>query len=235
MIYLDNGATTRPFPNHYNFCYPADNLWLNSHSSYSDGDALLWKCRERIAKCINAKPNEIYFTSGGCEGNTWCINILRDMLERPVLVSKYEHKSIINNPRVITSNDIDNLDSCMLVNNETGVMFDVNSIHKDCVQGLGKVKIDVNELYSMYGTIMCTFSGHKIHGEKGVGFVWIKDNTPIIPLIYGGAQEFGVRGGTTLNLQNICKKTCKWIKSCIIYASNLSYEFSRHSIIHYIL
>lgn len=205
MIYLDNGATTRPlyewsknpFPNHYNFCCPADNLWLNSHSSYSDGDALLWECRERIAKCINAKPNEIYFTSGGCEGNTWCINILYDILKgRLVRVSPYEHKSIINNPRVITSNDIDNLDSCMLVNNETGIMFDVNSLHKDCVQGLGKVKIDVNKLYNKYGTIMCSFSGHKVHSVKGVGFVWIKDNTPIIPLIYGGGQEMGVRGGT---------------------------------------
>ena len=80
MIYLDNGATTRPlyewsknpFPNPYN-------EWLNSHTPYSNGDNLLWKCRERLAKCINCDPTEIYFTSGGCEGNTWCINILYDM------------------------------------------------------------------------------------------------------------------------------------------------------------
>jgi cysteine desulfurase len=170
MIYLDNGATTRPFPNKYR----DSNYWLNSHSSYSNGDMLLWECRERIAKCIGAKPNEIYFTSGGCEGNTWCINILYDMLNnssscfnptggRPVRVSPNEHKSILKNPRVEVVNS--EFDSCMLINNETGVMYNVESIHKDLVQALGKVKVDVKEL----GCKMGTFSGHKVHGEKGGG------------------------------------------------------------------
>ena len=159
MIYLDNGATTRPFPNKYR----DSNYWLNSHSSYSNGDMLLWECRERIAKCIGAKPNEIFFTSGGCEGNTWCINILYDMLGKPVRVSPNEHKSIINNPRVEVVNS--EFDSCMLINNETGELYNKRSIHKDMVQALGKVKVDVGEL----GCKMGTFSGHKVHGEKGGG------------------------------------------------------------------
>jgi cysteine desulfurase len=183
MIYLDNGATTRPLPNHYN-------VWLNSHSSYSNGDYILWECRERIAKCINCEPSEIYFTSGGCEGNTWCINILYDMLGRPVLVSPNEHKSIMNNPRIIIGHN--ELDSCMLINNETGVRYDCKSIHKDLVQALGKVKVDVKEL----GCKMATFSGHKVHGDKGVGFVYISEDINVKPLIYGGGQERGVRGGT---------------------------------------
>lgn len=188
MIYLDNGATTRPF-----IFETKEDLWLNSHSSYSNGDYILWNCRERIAKCINCDPNEIYFTSGGCEGNTWCINMLYDMLGRPVLVSPNEHKSIMNNPRVIKSSSSP-LDSCMLVNNEIGVMYDCESIHKDMVQALGKVKVDVKEL----GCKMATFSGHKIHGDKGVGFVWISEDMGeyVKPLIYGGGQERGVRGGT---------------------------------------
>lgn len=191
MIYLDNGATTRPLPNPYN-------VWLNSHSSYSNGDYLLWECRERIAKCINCEPNEIYFTSGGCEGNTWCINMLYDMLNRPVLVSPNEHKSIMNNPRIIIGHN--ELDSCMLVNNETGVRYDCESIHKDLVQALGKVKVDVKEL----GCKMATFSGHKIHGDKGVGFVYISEKMSkyVKPLIYGGGQERGVRGGT-VDVKNI--------------------------------
>ena len=202
MIYLDNGATTRPlyewsknpFHNPYN-------EWLNSHTPYSNGDNLLWECREKIAKCIGAKPNEIFFTSGGCEGNTWCINILYNMLERPVLVSPNEHKSIINNPRIVMGDGkrVDkntyDYDSCMLVNNETGVMYKCDSIHKDMVQALGKVKINVRDNKCR----MATFSGHKIHGDKGVGFVWIDEKVHkyIEPLIYGGAQEFGLRGGTS--------------------------------------
>lgn len=187
MIYLDNGATTRPL---FESIHNSYNLWLNSHSSYSNGDYTLWECRERIARCINCEPNEIYFTSGGCEGNTWCINLLYDMLNRKVRVSPNEHKSIMNNPRVEIVKD--NFDSCMLVNNETGVRYDCDSIHKDLVQALGKVKVDVKEL----GCKMATFSGHKIHGDKGVGFVWISEDMKVKPLIYGGGQERGVRGGT---------------------------------------
>lgn len=208
MIYLDNGATTRPlyeWTNNNN-----NNIWLNSHTPYSNGDNLLWECRERIAKCIGAKPNEIYFTSGGCEGNTWCINILYNMLNREVRVSPNEHKSIINNPRIVISNgkrvskNTYDYDSCMLVNNETGVMYECDSIHKDMVQALGKVKINVRDNKCR----MATFSGHKIHGDKGVGFVWISEklNEYIEPLIYGGAQEFGLRGGTS-NVKGILHMT----------------------------
>ena len=84
------------------------------------------------------------------------------------------------------------LDSCMLINNETGVRYDCDSIHKDLVQALGKVKVDVKEL----GCKMATFSGHKVHGDKGVGFVYISEGIKVKPLIYGGGQERGVRGGT---------------------------------------
>ena len=216
MIYLDNGATTRPLPNKYR---DIDNLWLNSYTPYSNGDMLLWECRERIAKCINCKPNEIYFTSGGCEGNTWCINLLYDMLNnssscfnptggRKVRVSPNEHKSIMNNPRVESSPSPlqevvkDNFDSCMLINNETGVMYDCKSIHKDMVQALGKVKVDVKEL----GCKMASFSGHKVHGEKGVGMVYISNDIDVKPFIYGGGQERGVRGGTS-NLEGILHMT----------------------------
>lgn len=190
MIYLDNGATTRPL---FDSIHNPSNLWLNSHSSYSNGDYILWECRERIAKCINCEPSEIYFTSGGCEGNTWCINMLYDMLGRPVLVSPNEHKSIMNNPRVKVITGLSyGYDSCMLINNETGVRYDCESIHKDLVQALGKVKVDVKEL----GCKMATFSGHKVHGDKGVGFVYISEDVDVKPLIYGGGQERGVRGGT---------------------------------------
>ena len=88
MIYLDNGATTRPL---FESIHNSYNLWLNSHSSYSNGDYILWECRERIAKCINCDPSEIYFTSGGCEGNTWCINILYDMLGKENIKSYSEN------------------------------------------------------------------------------------------------------------------------------------------------
>lgn len=186
MVYLDNGATTRPFPNKYN-------NWLNSNSSYTDDDRLIYEAKERIKACINGYNGQIIFTSGGCEGNTFCINNLYNILGRPVICSKFEHKSIINNPRTICSRY--DLDSCMGVNNETGELFNVPSIHKDLVQALGKIDIDIDKLKCD----MATFSGHKIHANKGIGFVWVSNDMfkELKPLIYGGQQEFGMRGGTS--------------------------------------
>ena len=227
MIYLDNAATTRPITAHEEVkellkevgINPYD-LWLNSHSSYSNGDYLLWICREKISKIINCDPNEIIFTSGGCEGNS---------MVNYAITTNIEHKSLINNPtnytikvntnglvykdsikemynNIVWSNRaVPKMVSIQLINNEVGVKQDIKSIseyvkkelrlplHSDMVQALGKVKIDVKEL----GVDMATFSGHKIHGHKGVGFVYIGKDMDVKPLIYGGAQEFGVRGGTS--------------------------------------
>ncbi len=63
--------------------------------------------------------------------------------------------------------------------------------HIDCVQGLGKVEINVQKLNADY----ISFSGHKIHCIKGIGMLYIKDTTNYVPLI-AGHQEFGLRGGT---------------------------------------
>ncbi len=63
--------------------------------------------------------------------------------------------------------------------------------HVDAVQGLGKFKIDIDDLNADF--ISC--SGHKIHCPKGIGLLYIKDTKNFIPLI-AGHQEFGLRGGT---------------------------------------
>lgn len=95
--------------------------------------------------------------------------------------------------------------SVMLVNNETGCIFPVPEIseglkekksrallHTDCVQAFGKMDIDVEEL----GVDLLTASGHKIHGPKGIGFLYKKKNISIKPIIHGGNQEKGLRSGT---------------------------------------
>lgn len=92
---------------------------------------------------------------------------------------------------------------CMLANNEIGTLQDIAEISRytrrhcalllvDCVQALAKVPINVNQL----GMDYATFSAHKIHGPKGVGALYWAKGTPIAPLIHGGHQENGLRGGT---------------------------------------
>ena len=80
--------------------------------------------------------------------------------------------------------------------------------HVDCVQGLGKVNIDVNKLNADF----VSFSAHKIHCPKGVGMLYIKNTKKFVPLI-AGHQEFGFRGGTENVLGIIAVGvSCKYIK-----------------------
>ncbi len=109
------------------------------------------------------------------------------------------------NPQTI-SDSLDgnvSLVSVLHINNETGVVNPIKEIselkensafyfHTDAVQSFGKIRLDVKEL----GVDCLTFSGHKIHGPKGIGGVFAKSGTPLSPLIYGGSQERNRRGGT---------------------------------------
>lgn len=93
--------------------------------------------------------------------------------------------------------------SLMWANNETGVLFPVERIaelcrvrgvlfHCDAVQAVGKLPVDVRCVSADY----LTLSGHKFHGPKGVGALFVRRGAPFTPLIHGGHQERGRRGGT---------------------------------------
>ncbi|SUY47858.1 cysteine desulfurase family protein [Clostridium putrefaciens] len=108
-----------------------------------------------------------------------------------------ELKNSINKDTVLVS--------LMHVNNETGIIQDLKSIgniikekshrakfHVDSVQGFGKLNINVQEC----NIDLLSASGHKIHAPRGVGFLYIKNKLRPKPLIEGGGQEKGFRGGT---------------------------------------
>ena len=93
--------------------------------------------------------------------------------------------------------------SVMLANNETGVLQPVAEIgkiaadtgaffHIDAVQGAGKVKFDVRQ----FGCHLLSISGHKVHGPKGVGAMFVRRGTPVESLIVGGSHERRRRAGT---------------------------------------
>ena len=98
---------------------------------------------------------------------------------------------------------------CMLANNETGIIQDLPAVTKiashhgarvltDCVQALGKISIDVHA----WGVDYASFSAHKLYGPKGVGALYVKQGSPLAPLLHGGHQESGLRAGTE-SLHNI--------------------------------
>lgn len=93
--------------------------------------------------------------------------------------------------------------SLMWANNETGVLFPVQEIaelcrergvlfHCDAVQAAGKVEMNVRATQVNY----LSLSGHKFYAPKGVGALYVRRKSPFVPLLHGGHQENGLRGGT---------------------------------------
>ncbi|MFA4911575.1 MAG: cysteine desulfurase NifS [Desulfobacteria bacterium] len=93
--------------------------------------------------------------------------------------------------------------SIMYANNETGTLFPIKEVgeiaadngivsHTDAVQAVGKIPIDAKDLK----VDLLSLSGHKLYGPKGIGCLYVKKGTPLVPLIHGGHQEGGRRAGT---------------------------------------
>jgi len=95
----------------------------------------------------------------------------------------------------------------MAVNNETGVISDLEKIESairsgsresqaiwlvDCVQAIGKTKLDLSQTTIDFAAI----SGHKVFAPKGIGILYVRDSVGLIPMMAGGGQEQGARGGT---------------------------------------
>ena len=93
--------------------------------------------------------------------------------------------------------------SIMMANNEVGTILPIKELcaiahergvlfHTDAVQAVGKIKVDVEDL----DVDMLSLSGHKFHGPKGIGVLYVKTGVRLEPLIHGGKQENGIRAGT---------------------------------------
>lgn len=220
MIYMDNAATTPICEAAKEVIIENLNIYANPSSTHELGRqtrVLIEDARERIAKCINANPENIYFTSGGSEANTLALN-----KRHHTGSSKFEHHSVVTNwPKVsvtkdgfIDSHKLNNMlsewweipftvMSCMYVNNEIGTIQDIKELsaiahrygillHTDAVQAVPHIPINVKDL----GCDMLSASGHKFGAPKGVGFLYANERSRIKSIINGGSQERGIRPGT---------------------------------------
>ena len=226
MIYLDNAATSP-------LCEAAKNVILdnldefwNVNSVYEPAMKLRIKveeAREKIAELIGAKSaDEIYFTSGASEANSWIMKydtILSSNIEHhsvwPDYIARVDNNGILN-PQAVKREMANVYDfswtggvdimSCCYVNNELGVIEPIKDIsniahtlhswsHTDATQALPHIKVDVQDL----DVDMLSASAHKFNGPKGVGFLYVRDDARLFihPMIYGGSQERHMRGGTT--------------------------------------
>ena len=243
MIYFDNSATTKPYPEALaTYTEVATRIWGNPsslHNLGSQATRILEASRKQIAELIGKKAEEIYFTSGGTEGDNWILKGVafeKAPYGKHIIVSDIEHPAIKESAAWLMTQGFEvdyapvdargfvkvdalasllrpdtTLVSIMAVNNEIGSIQPIHDIaalledrptvsfHVDAVQALAKV---ATEVYLPERVDFATFSSHKFHGLRGVGFVYIKEGKKITPLLTGGGQEKEMRS-TTENVAGI--------------------------------
>ena len=195
--------------------------------------ARIERARDQVAALIGADPEEIVFTSGATESdNLALLGVPRANAHRGrhVLSSRIEHKAVLDPCRrlekdgfrvtLVSPDRTGRIDpqavaaalqpdtvlvSVMLVNNETGVVQDVEAIgglcrargipfHTDAAQAVGKIPIDLRVLPIDF----MSFTAHKLYGPKGIGALYVRAGARphLQPLAFGGGQERGLRPGT---------------------------------------
>jgi len=192
------------------------------------------EAREEVAKLVNADPREIVWTSGATESNNLAIkgaaNFYSPSKGKHIITVQTEHKAVLDAFRELERQgysatylepepngliDIEKfkaairpdtvLASVMLVNNEIGVIQDIEAIgnicrqnnvifHVDAAQATGKVEIDLEKL----PVDLMSFSAHKTYGPKGIGALYVrrKPRIRIEAQMHGGGHERGMRSGT---------------------------------------
>jgi len=230
MIFLDNNATTAIEEEVVQAMkIDLDGIPRNPSSTTKygrEGKFLLIKARKEIAQYFHVDTKEVYFTSGGTESNVTMIHGFYHRSPGPIISSPTEHLSILETIKKypvrflsIDENGVPILNeeifacrpSCVVlsyVNNETGVTIPLQKFASLCskhsipllldgVAALGKIPCPLPQ-----GIAAISFSGHKIHGPKGIGLLIIRHEYIIPPLLYGGHQEYNMRAGTE-NLSGI--------------------------------
>jgi len=204
-----------------------------SHYYGWQADEAVKKARKQVADLVGADPKEIVWTSGATESDNLAIKGIAHFYKKKgnhIITLKTEHKAVLDTCRQLEregyevtyldpmANGILDLNvlkdairdetilvSIMHVNNEIGVIQDIEAIgnicrenkvffHVDAAQSAGKVEIDLANL----PVDLMSFSAHKIYGPKGMGALYVrrKPRVRLEAQMHGGGHERGMRSGT---------------------------------------
>ncbi|WP_027793499.1 IscS subfamily cysteine desulfurase [Paraburkholderia acidipaludis] len=204
-----------------------------SHAYGWDAERAVEEARENVAALVNADPREIIWTSGATESDNLAIKGAAHFYKskgKHIITVKTEHKAVLDTCREleregyeVTYLDVKDdglidleafkaairpdtiLVSVMHVNNEIGVIQDIEAIgeicrekgiifHVDAAQSTGKAPIDLQKLK----VDLMSFSAHKTYGPKGIGALYVrrKPRVRIEAQMHGGGHERGMRSGT---------------------------------------
>lgn len=204
-----------------------------SHAWGWQAEEAVENARQQVANLINADPREIVWTSGATESDNLAIKGAAQFYQsngKHIITVKTEHKAVLDTCRELERQgfevtyldvqedglldlnvlkaalrDDTTLVSVMMVNNEIGVIQDIEAIgnlcrergikfHVDAAQATGKVEIDMQKL----PVDLMSLASHKSYGPKGIGalFVRRKPRVRLIAQMHGGGHERGMRSGT---------------------------------------
>lgn len=209
------------------------NAASRSHVFGWDAEAAVEEARKQVANLVGANPKEIVFTSGATESDNLAIKGVAHFYKKNgkhIVTCKTEHKAVLDTCRQLEREgyevtylepekngllDLNKLEaalrddtilvSVMHVNNEIGVIQDIEAIgeicrnrkilfHVDAAQSPGKVPINLDELK----VDLMSFSAHKVYGPKGIGALYVqrKPRVRLEAQMHGGGHERGMRSGT---------------------------------------
>lgn len=212
-----------------NFGNPAS----RSHGYGWEAEEAVENARAEVARLVNADPREIIWTSGATESDNLAIKGAANFYAergKHIITVKTEHKAVLDTCRELERQgfEVTYLDvkedglldlevfkaalrpdtvvaSVMMVNNEIGVIQDIEALgeicrekgvifHVDAAQATGKVEIDLQKLK----VDLMSFSGHKSYAPKGIGALYVrrKPRVRIEAQMHGGGHERGFRSGT---------------------------------------
>lgn len=265
FVYADNAATTKMSKTALDVMLPMlAETYGNPSSLHTSGQTAKEKlelARETMARCLNAEPREILFTSGGSEADNQAILSAAKIGERKgkkhIISTKIEHHAVLHMLQslakqgfevtlldvgrngIVSPSDVEAairpdtaLVTIMFANNEIGTIQPIAEIgkicrekgvlfHTDAVQAAGHLHIDVAEM----NIDMLSLSGHKFHGPKGVGTLYVRKGLPLTNVIEGGAQERGKRAGTE-NVPAIVSMAAAFKEACENIDKNAQYVIS---------
>jgi cysteine desulfurase len=203
----------------------------SQHAAGRRARRLVEAARAAIAARVGATPDRLLFTSGATEANNLALQgVLRRRHHAPrhLVTSRIEHKSVLDTARALETEGVavtyvdaepdgvvdpqrvaaalradTALVSIMHVNNETGVIQDVEAIgavcrergvplHVDAAQSVGKLPLEL----AAAPIDLCSLTAHKVCGPKGVGALYVAPGVVLSAQLHGGEQERGLRPGT---------------------------------------
>lgn len=224
--YFDHNATTEVYPEVLDAMLPAmTEVYGNASSVHHFGQAArhqLDQARAQVARLLGAAPGEIVFTSGGTEADNLALfgasrggHVVTTTIEHPAVLGPAERLGNVTRVPVDGCGRVDpddirkairpetRLISVMHANNELGTVQPVARIaqiaaeagitmHSDGVQAVGKIPLEG----IVQGVSLYSISGHKVGAPKGVGALYVSQQTPLEAMLYGGRQERQRRAGT---------------------------------------